>query len=103
MIDWGDGSSTETITTDTCTHTYTTPGEYTITMDGTINGFRFNDGGVTNALTVSVLLNMMSCFSFECCANLCDLCHASLRLPPSPPPFHVLLCMFVGASLSRTS
>ena len=47
MVNWGDGT-TSTITSGTqpeITHTYATPGTYTIALDGTIRGFRFADAG----------------------------------------------------------
>ncbi len=46
-VDWGDGSS-DTITAYNqaeVTHTYTTAGTYTVSITGTIEGFRFNNGG----------------------------------------------------------
>lgn len=46
-IDWGDGS-TDTITTfnqPEVTHTYPAPGTYTISILGSIQGWRFNDSG----------------------------------------------------------
>jgi surface protein len=44
-VNWGDGN-TDTITTFNqaeTTHTYSTPGEYTITIDGTCQGFAFEN------------------------------------------------------------
>lgn len=46
-VNWGDNSSS-TITAyndSAVTHTYATPGTYTITISGTIDGFAFQDGG----------------------------------------------------------
>lgn len=43
-IDWGD-SSTSSLSYVNRTHTFTTAGTYTITLSGTIDGFRFNNGG----------------------------------------------------------
>jgi surface protein len=46
-VDWGDGSK-NTITTwndANATHTYASAGTYTVTINGTITGFRFGDGG----------------------------------------------------------
>ncbi|NDD55718.1 BspA family leucine-rich repeat surface protein, partial [bacterium] len=46
-VDWGDGTS-NTITTwndANTTHTYASAGTYTVTIYGTITGFRFNNGG----------------------------------------------------------
>ena len=53
-IDWGDGSATETVTTSWCSHAYATAGEHNITMAGTIEGFRFNNGGVRSFLPPSL-------------------------------------------------
>lgn len=47
VVDWGDGNS-DAITTwnqTETTHIYTTPGTYTVTINGTINGWRFNNTG----------------------------------------------------------
>ena len=46
-VDWGDGTSS-TITAwnqPETTHTYTTPGQYTLTISGALRGWRFNDTG----------------------------------------------------------
>ncbi len=44
-VDWGDGNE-DTITTDTpVTHDYGTIGEYSITITGVIQGFKFDNGG----------------------------------------------------------
>lgn len=40
-VDWGDGSPLETHTTDTVTHTYVTPGEYVVKIDGTMTHWGF--------------------------------------------------------------
>ena len=52
-IDWGDGDSDEiTAYNDAAvTHTYSTPGTYTIRISGTINGFRFGNSGDRTLLT----------------------------------------------------
>ncbi len=50
---WGDGT-TNTITTwnsSNATHTYSSPGEYTIYISGVINGFSFNNSGDKLKLT----------------------------------------------------
>ncbi|MDH5404651.1 MAG: BspA family leucine-rich repeat surface protein, partial [Candidatus Heimdallarchaeota archaeon] len=47
IVDWGDGT-TNTITTwdqAETTHTYTTEGVYDVTINGNMNGWRFNNGG----------------------------------------------------------
>jgi len=45
VVDWGDSSnSTVTLWTQN-THTYAISGNYTVTITGTINGFRFDNGG----------------------------------------------------------
>ena len=43
-IDWGD-SSTSTNSYANRTHTYSTPGDYTVTIYGTLNGWSFNNTG----------------------------------------------------------
>ena len=48
VVDWGDGGPTDTITVWNdlaTTHTYGVSGDYTITITGIINGFRFNNVG----------------------------------------------------------
>ncbi len=47
LVDWGDGQSS-TITgynQPEVTHTYSSPGVYTLTINGTLVGWRFNNGG----------------------------------------------------------
>lgn len=44
-VNWGDGSSAETITSSNATHTYVSSGIYTITISGQIEGFAFSDSG----------------------------------------------------------
>ena len=48
VVDWGDGTTEETITTwnqAQTTHTYATAGTYIIRITGTITGWQFNDTG----------------------------------------------------------
>jgi surface protein len=48
VVDWGDGGPTDTITVwndPLTTHTYSIPGDYTITITGTIIGWRFANSG----------------------------------------------------------
>ncbi|NBX75169.1 MAG: BspA family leucine-rich repeat surface protein, partial [Proteobacteria bacterium] len=52
-VDWGDGTQ-NTITSGTDanrTHTYATAGTYTVTINGTITGFRFNNTGDRQKIT----------------------------------------------------
>ncbi|NBT57599.1 BspA family leucine-rich repeat surface protein, partial [bacterium] len=52
-VDWGDGTS-NTITSGTDanrTHTYATAGTYTVTINGTITGFRFENPGDRQKIT----------------------------------------------------
>jgi surface protein len=52
-VDWGDGSPIDTITVwndPLTTHSYAIAGTYTITIDGQIEGFRFNNTGDRNKL-----------------------------------------------------
>ena len=52
-VDWGDGSSTSTVTahddTDR-THTYANAGEYTVTITGLVEAWYFNNGGSKNKI-----------------------------------------------------
>ena len=48
-IDWGDGNS-ETNSSLNKYHTYQTPGEYRISISGTVTGFAFNNGGDKNKI-----------------------------------------------------
>jgi len=43
-VNWGDGTN-ETITSNVGTHTYTSPGTYIVIINGTLDGWRFNNGG----------------------------------------------------------
>ena len=47
IVDWGDGNSNEITAYDQeeVTHTYSSPGTYTVKIRGQCEGFRFNDGG----------------------------------------------------------
>ncbi|WP_372655390.1 BspA family leucine-rich repeat surface protein [Halobacteriovorax sp.] len=46
VIDWGDSSATETLTTDTPpSHTYASAGEYTIRITGTMEAWSFSNSG----------------------------------------------------------
>ena len=47
MVDWGDGTSDNITAWDQTevTHTYADPGIYTVSITGTIRGWRFNNGG----------------------------------------------------------
>lgn len=52
-VDWGDGT-TDAITEwdqSEVSHTYDEPGEYTLTITGTIEGWRFDDGGDAEKIT----------------------------------------------------
>lgn len=74
-VDWGDGN-TDVITTynqSEVTHTYSSSGEYTITITGTINGWRFNDSG--DKLKIGDIssfgpLNIKDTRAFRNCTNL---------------------------------
>lgn len=44
-IDWGDGTVEQITQWDAAIHTYSSPGVYTIEIDGIIDGFRFNNDG----------------------------------------------------------
>ncbi|MEK6927411.1 MAG: BspA family leucine-rich repeat surface protein, partial [Nanoarchaeota archaeon] len=52
-VNWGDGNSSIVSAWNSTnkTHTYSSAGEYTITIDGNIKGFRFNNGGDKLKLT----------------------------------------------------
>ena len=43
-VNWGDGTN-ETITSTVGIHTYTSPGTYIVIINGTLDGWRFNNGG----------------------------------------------------------
>ena len=54
-VDWGDGTL-ETIFSDTTkTHTYTTSGTYTVTIDGTIEGWNFNEDDTSKDDIVEII------------------------------------------------
>lgn len=54
-VDWGDGNSDFGVTQTTpLTHTYSSSGTYTVIITGTINGWRFNNGGDKDKL-ISIL------------------------------------------------
>ncbi|MFT4312330.1 MAG: hypothetical protein ACMXYF_03810, partial [Candidatus Woesearchaeota archaeon] len=44
-VDWGNGVVEHITHWEDAIHTYASPGVYTITINGTIDGFRFNNGG----------------------------------------------------------
>ena len=77
VVDWGDGGPTDTITVwndPLTTHTYGVSGDYTITITGVINGFRFvNTGDRLKLLNVTQWgpLNVGNLGNyFRGCANL---------------------------------
>jgi len=45
VIDWGDGSPPETVTTDSITHVYATADDYTIAITGSCDVFAFDNAG----------------------------------------------------------
>jgi surface protein len=79
-VNWGDGSenSINTYNAPAVTHTYNSSGNYTIRINGTIEGFRFNDGGdklkISNVSSWGPLV-ITSNASFRGCANMT--CNAS--------------------------
>jgi surface protein len=75
VVDWGD-STTDTITifnAAEATHTYASSGTYTISITGTLPGFRFNDAGdklkIINISSWGVL-NITTVAVFKGCTNL---------------------------------
>ncbi len=54
-IDWGDGNTSGNSYSNR-THTYLTPGDYTITISGDCVGFRFNDSGDDTKITTVITL-----------------------------------------------
>lgn len=53
-VDWGDGTSPDSIDSwddPAATHTFTTPGPQTVTITGTIEGFRFDNAGDRRKIT----------------------------------------------------
>jgi hypothetical protein len=46
-IDWGDGQTTQlnSSTPGAQSHSYSSPGEYVVTISGSLGGFRFSNGG----------------------------------------------------------
>ena len=50
-IDWGDGGPTSTLSYANRTHVYASSGIYTITISGTIEGWRFASGGDKSKIT----------------------------------------------------
>ncbi len=100
-VDWGDGSGIDTITAyndSDLPHTYATAGTYTVTMVGTITGFRFNNGGDKTKITTIEnwgTLNVGSYHSaFKGCSNLTSNATDSLDLTGTTD----LLSMFEGAT-----
>ena len=57
IVDWGDGTADiymiNSYDQDEVTHTYSTNGTYTITINGTILGWRFNNGDKEKLLDIS--------------------------------------------------
>jgi surface protein len=73
-IDWGDGVSERVTSFAGRMHTYDSPGEYTLTMSGTINGFAFNSNAERNKI---IEIKQWGCLSlgnegsyFKGCENL---------------------------------
>ena len=73
VIDWGDGSSPETVTTDNITHVYATADDYTIAITGSCDVFAFDNAG--DKLKLIELLAWGTDFTFTTldfygCSNL---------------------------------
>jgi surface protein len=75
VVDWGD-ASTSTITSHTdpaVTHTYASAGTYSISITGTLPGFKFNNAGdrqkILNISSWGVL-DITTNFAFRGCTNL---------------------------------
>ena len=75
-VDWGDGSSVDTITAyddSDRAHAYASAGTYTITIEGAISGFQFNNGGDKTKLTTIAQwgsFNISTSAVFYGCTNL---------------------------------
>jgi surface protein len=75
VVDWGD-ASTSTITNHldaAVTHTYASPGTYSISITGTLPGFQFNNAGdKLKILNISSwgVLDITTNFAFRGCTNL---------------------------------
>jgi surface protein len=57
-VDWGDGGATSAITTYNdadLAHTYTTAGDYTVTITGTFPNIYFNNSGTSRGMVTSVV------------------------------------------------
>ena len=76
LIDWGDDTAIEHITTNVAEHNYDVAGEYLITCDGLVDGFGFDGAGAFNTrlLAVENWSNNTSLHSqtnnFRACNNL---------------------------------
>jgi surface protein len=76
LVDWGDGND-DTITAwddAAVTHTYSSSGNYTITITGTCVGWQFNNTGDRLKLIDVIswgILNLSTSAAFHGCANLC--------------------------------
>ena len=53
-VDWGDGSTDNTVYTEPATHTYPTPGTYTVSISGDFPHFKFSEGYDDKGKLVSV-------------------------------------------------
>ena len=75
-VDWGDGGSKDTITAyddSAVTHTYTNAGTYTVEIQGTITGWKFNNGGSKTKIKKILsfgLLNISTNSAFYGCSAL---------------------------------
>jgi len=76
VVDWGDGSPTSTITSHldaAVTHSYASAGTYSISITGTLPGFKFNNtGDRQKILNISNwgVLDITTNFAFQGCTNL---------------------------------
>ena len=78
LINWGDGSPIEAITTNTATHTYSSEGIYEIITVGTLKGFSFNGSGDRNKLlSISnwgqIRVAYLTVLQFQSCENLTEI------------------------------
>jgi len=71
-IDWGDGSSDSYTTTGTKSHTYSSAGEYTVRVSGTLTGFgaAVSRPELTKCLSFGEIGLTSLAFAFRGCGNL---------------------------------
>jgi surface protein len=100
-IDWGDGTSIQTVTTPgNISHTYVTPGVYTVRIRGTVTHFGNEDLTIHDSANALVSINSWGDLGLVSLEKACWGCSNLTYVPPNlPGAVTNLSSMFKGATI----